>query len=106
MGGDSMKIVINTCFGGFGLSIAAEELYLELTGNTGEPGPDDGPKKFYDFEVKRDDPTLVAVVERLGSKAAGSCAELKVVEVPEGVQWHISDYDGAEHVAENHRTWS
>jgi hypothetical protein len=98
MGGDSMKIVINTCFGGFGLSIAAEELYLELRGNTGET--------FYDFEVKRDDPTLVAVVEQLGSKAAGSCAELKVVEVPEGVQWHIHEYDGAEHVAENHRTWS
>jgi len=30
---------------------------------------------------------------------------LKVVEIPDDVEWRIHDYDGAEHVYEKHRTW-
>jgi hypothetical protein len=30
---------------------------------------------------------------------------LRIVEIPDGVEWHISEYDGIEHIAENHRTW-
>jgi hypothetical protein len=55
---------------------------------------------------KRDDPLLVQVVEELGAAASGSCADLKVVEVPDGVDWTIDEYDGNEWVAERHRTWS
>lgn len=57
-----------------------------------------------DFE--RDDPVLVQVVEELGTKANGRHASLKVVEIPDDVEWQIEEYDGAEWVAEKHRTWS
>jgi hypothetical protein len=45
-------------------------------------------------------------VESLGALANGYCAELKVVEIPDGVEWSIHEYDGSEWVAEAHRTWS
>jgi len=86
-----MKIVINECFGGFGLSkIAREELGI------GE----------YD-SMKRTDLRLVSVVMALGSAAASSMyAKLAVVDVPDDVEWYIEEYDGYEHVAEKHRTWT
>jgi hypothetical protein len=28
-----------------------------------------------------------------------------VVEIPDGVEWEIAEYDGLEWVAEKHRTW-
>jgi hypothetical protein len=60
---------------------------------------------FYDRDVARDDPDLVSTVLGLGSAANGSFAELKVVAVPDDVQWYIEEYDGQEWVAETHRTW-
>lgn len=53
----------------------------------------------------RADPQLVLVVEELGDKANGECAKLRIVEIPDGVDWEISEYDGMEHIAETHRTW-
>ena len=61
---------------------------------------------FYDRDVARDDPYLVAVVEELGKRANGRHAELSVVEIPADVDWVIEEYDGKEWVAEKHRTWS
>ena len=58
------------------------------------------------YEIARDDPMLVQVVEEMGNKSFGQCAELKVVEIPDGVAWEIAEYDGNEHIAESHRTWS
>ena len=29
-----------------------------------------------------------------------------IVEVPDGGEWELDEYDGIEHVAEKHRTWS
>lgn len=54
----------------------------------------------------RSDPVLIKVVEELGEKANGRCAELSVVEIPDGVDWEISEYDGMEYIAEKHRTWA
>lgn len=90
------KIVINACYGGFGLSDKALTRYAELTG-TKEP--------VYSFDILRDDPALIQVIEELGTKANGDCAALDIVEIPDGVQWHIQEYDGVEWVAEDHRTW-
>jgi hypothetical protein len=59
----------------------------------------------YGREIPRDDAHLVTVVEEMGSEANGHCAELKVVAIPEYVQWVIAKTDGAEHVSEVHRTW-
>lgn len=54
----------------------------------------------------RNDPLLVDAVEALGSASNGEHAKLKVVEIPDGTDYEISEYDGNEHVAEKHRTWN
>lgn len=62
---------------------------------------------FCPREVARDDPYLVQVIEEMGAEeASGRYAELKVVEIPADVDWTIEEYDGAEWIAERHRTWS
>jgi hypothetical protein len=113
-----MKIVINKCHGGFGLSEKAMYRYAELAGfklvegdkhslyteyYKNEVGEDCG---FWEHDIERDDPILIQVVEELGEEAWGFAAELKVVEIPDGVDWEINEYDGWEHIAEKHRTWS
>ena len=91
-----MKIAINTCFGGFGLSQKAIDLYNQLSGKEADSH----------YDIKRADPFLIQVIEQLGKEANGRHANLRIVEIPEDVKWHIAEYDGSEHVAENHRTWS
>jgi hypothetical protein len=87
------KVVINTCYGGFSLSKAGSLLYQQYA-QTGRP-------------AKRDDVHLVRVVETLGCAEAGSVhSALKIVNVPDDVEWTIKEYDGIEWVAEVHRTWS
>jgi hypothetical protein len=90
------NIVINTCHGGFGLSSAAEKLYLELTGQD----------EINQYDLDRDDPYLVTVVKDLGMGANGVHANLKIVTIPGDVDWQIQEYDGLEWIAEVHRTWS
>ena len=90
-----MKIVINTCYGGFGLSPAAYAMYNKLA-ETVLTDAD---------EIDRDDPILVLVVETLGAAASALSDKLVVVDIPDNVEWHIDEYDGMEHVAEDHRTW-
>lgn len=91
-------VVINDCYGGFGLSSRAQTEYKKLAGIT-DPS-------WYDRDVARDDPYLVQVVKELGMGANGTHANLKIVEIPGDVDWMVSEYDGAEWVAEKHRTWS
>ena len=90
-----MKIVINTRHGGFGLSKEALALFNERSGAV----------VTYDFNIKRNDPILVEIVEQLGEAADGDYAELRIIEIPDDVQWTIEEYDGAEWIAEKHRTW-
>lgn len=91
------RIVINDCYGGFSLSDAAVARYKQMAGITHDD--------FYDRLIDRDDAYLVKIVREMGADANGSCANLKIVEIPEDVSWHIGEYDGAEWVAEDHRTW-
>lgn len=91
-----MKVVINRCFGGFSLSKAAfKELGL----------PWGGYGSLTETEIKRDDPRLIACVEKLGEAANGDYAKLSVVEIPDDVEWFIDEYDGNETIREKHRTW-
>ena len=92
------KIVINTCYGGFGLSESSLEDYKKRKNITDE--------NFYHWDIPRDCPHLVAMVEEGGTDVDGIFSELKVVDVPDDVNWYIEEYDGMEHVAERHRTWS
>lgn len=106
-----MKVVINKCYGGFSISEAAVDRLLELEcphDPTWDPRSEYGRHGVYDGgdEIEsRACPQLVRVVEELGDEASGSLAELKVVEVPDGVKCHLDEYDGVEHVAEDHETW-
>lgn len=60
---------------------------------------------LYDRDIPRDEAALVQTVEELGDAASGMCAKLKVVEIPDGLQWNIEEYDGMEWVSERHQTW-
>jgi len=124
-----MKIVINKCYGGFGLSHEAMMMYFEIKGIPVYPDvyPEDGddasnqivaywPVKEEDrvvgevfplsvYDIERTDPVLVKVVEQLGDRANGYYSELSVVEIPDDVKWMIQEYDGIEWIAEEHRTW-
>jgi hypothetical protein len=146
-----MKVVINECYGGFGLSSKAMSRIAELQGREcytfdlkTEP-TSDGYKSSYvpvdpnserayyyfdipnpnevikndktwskhqydlhsieNFDKDRSNPLLIRVVEELGEEANGDCAELKIVEIPDGTDFIIQEYDGIEWVAEKHRTW-
>ena len=59
---------------------------------------------FSERDILRDDPVLVALVKE--GDISGGHAKLKIVEVPDGVEWVIEEYDGMEWVAEKHETWS
>lgn len=84
-----MKVVINTCYGGFELSDKAMEML----------GID------YSWKIERNDPNLVKVVESLGEEVNGRFSCLKVIEIPDDVKWFIDDYDGVESIHEKHRVW-
>ena len=138
------KVVINKCYGGFGLSGEAYEWLIArgvaTRGYVEQKRGDDGrylPEPANDGEVifdrrlesgdsvssamsslqghpywenwiggKRSWPLLVECVESLGEMANGRFAELKVVVVPDDVEFEIEEYDGREWVAERHRTWA
>ena len=89
-----MKVVINKCYGGYGLSKKAYE-FLGIEWD----------KYGYKYENDRSNPALVRCVETLKEDSFGVYAHLKVVEIPDDVKWHIEEYDGVEWVAEDHRTW-
>jgi hypothetical protein len=108
-----MKVVINKCYGGFSISHKAAEYMAERGSERAklELAKFDGYWFGFGYNdemiggYERSDPLLVEVVETLGTEANSRLAELKVVEIPDGVEWEIENYDGIEHVAEKHRTW-
>ena len=118
------RVAINRCFGGFGISDDAFEKLLERKGiafekedsdsklmgasyyKEGMCGKDEGYLSHYEFYEDRSDPDLIAVLEDMGEEAWSNYAEIAIIDIPDDVEWHIHEYDGLEHVAENHRTWS
>jgi hypothetical protein len=103
-----VKIVYNTCYGGFSLSLEGQKRYLELKGY--EPIFRDGPMpwqkhwyavdwgNFSSRDIDRSDPVLVQIVEELGAAANGDCAELAIAEVSTGMPYRIDEYHGFESV--------
>lgn len=102
-----MQVVINRCFGGFGLSREAVDLYCAWTGK--DPGAWNATwgyyTDFHDRELPRDDPILVTIVDYLGEDSGGKFSELAIVDIPDGIEWEIHDYDGSESIHEKHRFW-
>ena len=91
------RIVINDCFGGYGLSEDALEEYKRMA-CIEDP-------EFTDQDIDRDDTYLVRLVEEWGERAEDNFAQLKIVDIPADVDWIIQEYDGHEWIAERHRTW-
>ena len=90
------KVALNGCYGEFGLSAKAKELYKEKSG-----------KEFCSWEVDRSCPILVETIEELGTeKASGGCANLYFEEISQDAidakAWEIDDYDGSENVNINY----
>lgn len=113
------KIVINSCYGGFLLSIEAvtwlqenckdQHLRKYIEAYTKKHiiyEPNKAPTVHRDllctdvsnwFDRKHHHKDLVAVVEALGDKASGSYSHLTVVNITSN-QYRIEEYDGAERV--------
>ena len=91
-----MRVVINSCHGGFHLSEAAASEYSRRKGLT---------ERLRHGEILRDDSDLIEIVETMGSAANADCSKLKIIEIPDDIHWHVSEFAGNEWVAENHRTW-
>lgn len=109
-----MKIVINKCYGGFSISKAAaeymaslgcEQAKAELSEMKDDKFYGYGYSKNYDDGYKRDNEYLVKAVEHLGPDANNWASNLKVIEIPDGVEWEIDEYDGLESIHEKHRSW-
>lgn len=80
------KVVINSSYGGYGLSQEAKARLKELGQEYGE------------WSTPRHDPILIQVIEELGSdRASGNHAQLKIVEIV-GRTYRIEEYDGMESV--------
>lgn len=99
-----MKIVINTAWGGFGLSKEFYDYYkipcdMYFGGiyHATEPWTEDIHK----------DPRVIEYIENFGSGAAsGIFSMLKIVEIPKGTKYYIEGYGGAESiVTENDIEW-
>lgn len=58
------------------------------------------------FDKDRTNPLLLQIVEELGYKANGSCASLKIINIPDDIEYQIEEYDGKEWVSEKHLQWS
>ena len=100
-----MKIVINRCYGGFGLSNECSEALggkaIKTSYCTYYEFPDD--KRAGDFRTSSE---LIDLMETKGSEwCSGEYAQLKVVEIPDDVDYTIEEYDGMEWISESHRTW-
>lgn len=87
-----MKIVINKCYGGFGVS---KDFCKDYNIPVKEGGYSFRPKE----EISRTDPRLIEYIEKYGSeKASGWCASLCVEEIPKGTAYRIREYDGYESI--------
>lgn len=126
-----MKVVINRCHGGFGMSDEACQWLIDNKGwtvtvyeNGNYKNPDADLVRAdtagYNFSEKyhlvsdedeqslRSDKDLIEAIETLGNKKASApLALLDIVEIPDDVgdNWEIGEYDGAEWVQEIHRRW-
>lgn len=104
-----MKVVINRRYGGFCLSDEAL-IYMGLPLEPNYYSRKDGHNLMTNlrdpFKDDRTNPLLVKCVEELGERANGRVAELHIVEIPDGVDFEIEEYDGMEEIHEAHRSWS
>lgn len=87
-----MKVLYNTCYGGFNFSKQFVEEF-----NKRHP---DRPKKLEEWHDERIDPDVIALYEEKGSDwSSGACSKLDMDEIPDDVEFRIREYDGMESVS-------
>jgi hypothetical protein len=95
-----MKVAINDYWGGFGVSPEFIIAYNEKAGTNFNP------KYSHQFDDKRSDPILIEVIEEIGTDVASyNYSKIKIVEIPDDIDYEIHDYDGMETIHEKHRSW-
>ncbi len=96
-----MQVVINTSHSNFAISRDAI-LYIQkkIKGVKAK-----SEINAYAFDNDRCNPLLVEAVEKLGKKANGLYTTLKIVEIPDDVEWQIFAQNGKEIIREKHRFW-
>jgi hypothetical protein len=104
--GTDMKIAINKCWGGFSVS---EEVFKGLGKEWDGYGYLDNEAfgiVHANYDQWRAEPTLIAAIEKVGvEKASGSLAKIRLVDIPDGIEFEINDYDGMESIHEVHSVW-
>ena len=103
-----MKIVINKCYGSFAISKEAAEYMAKLGSERAKKELEQTKDTFYGYgfvlgmanEYDRTDPLLINAVETLKEKANGYHAKLKVVEIPDNINYVIDEYYGFEKIHE------
>lgn len=99
-----MEVVINKCYGGFGISKAlAKELKIKST----YIDNDTFKIKSDNYNAYRTNKKLIAAIKKVGlAKANGEFSDLSIVEIPDDIDFYIDDYDGMESIHEKHKSWS
>jgi len=104
-----MNVVINDCYGGYGLSDEVLKMYLERTNTPYTTSQQSGTyftheyimvddQPFTEESISRQDPILIEILEEIGWVKKG----LKIVVLPDFACYSIGEYDGKEWI-EN--TW-
>ncbi len=84
-----MKVLINSCYGGFRFSEEFLEHIKELRGE------DD----INPWDLHRDDQQIVEEAIKFGLERAESCfSRFRVIDVPDGLSYYITEYDGIESI--------
>lgn len=110
----TQKILINTSIGGFSISKKAvlwlrekgcEEAFQTILDDEDVNNIEHYRYMSYRNRLERNDPLLLECFNALGSDFSED-AEIKIVEIPDGVDWEIGEAEeGTEWVAEKHRKW-
>lgn len=97
-----MQVVINTQqFGTFSISKKAIE-YIQKKIKLKKDKQAIG---CYAFDDDRANPLLVEAVKKLKNEAHGPYSVLKIVEIPDDIEWQITAVNGVEIIREKHRIW-
>ena len=96
-----MQVVINTSYSNFAISRDAILLIQKKIKNAKAKSQINA----YAFDNDRSHPLLVEAVQKLGAKANGLYTTLKIVEIPDDVEWRVDAVNGKEIIREKHRVW-
>lgn len=88
-----MKVIINECFGGFGLSKFGWDKLMEIKNDNTLKSKDPNAEDF------RYDKDLIYLLETYGSNVIGGFySSLKIVDIEKDTKFRICEYDGLESI--------